>query len=128
MRDIVVLGAGDFGKEVAWLIEEINQAESFCFQVKNSPKEDSYGDKMTEDQKNELNPLVEALEEKIKTRNVEEIKAAKEALEKVFQPIITKIYEEAAKSAQANQGADGQASNDNPFSQMGGDNPFTEAK
>lgn len=109
-------------------IEEINQAESFCFQVKNSLKEDSYGDKMTEDQKNELNPLVEALEEKIKTRNVEEIKAAKEALEKVFQPIITKIYEEAAKSAQSNQGADGQASNDNPFSQMGGDNPFTEAK
>ena len=68
-------------------IEEINQAESFCFQVKNSLKEDSYGDKMTEDQKNELNPLIEALEEKIKTRNVEEIKAAKEALEKVFQPI-----------------------------------------
>ena len=26
MKNIVVLGAGDFGKEVAWLIEEINQA------------------------------------------------------------------------------------------------------
>ena len=25
MKEIVILGAGDFGKEVAWLIEEINK-------------------------------------------------------------------------------------------------------
>jgi molecular chaperone DnaK len=108
-------------------IDEINKAEGFCFSVKNALKEDAYGDKRTEDQKNELNPLIEALEEKIKTRNVEEIKAAKEALEKVFQPIITKIYEEAAKASQANN-ADGQSAQGNPFEQMGSENPFTEAK
>ena len=27
MKEIVILGAGDFGKEVAWLIEEINKRE-----------------------------------------------------------------------------------------------------
>lgn len=27
MKDIVILGGGDFGKEVAWLIEDINKAE-----------------------------------------------------------------------------------------------------
>lgn len=109
-------------------IEEINNAEGFCNQVKKALKDDAYGDKLTEDQKNELNPLIEKLEEKIASRNVNEIKEAKENLEKVFQPIITKIYEEAAKSSQANAsaqaGADGNA---NPFSEMGGDNPFTEA-
>ena len=107
-------------------IEEINKAEAFCSQVKNAMKDDAYGDKLTEDQKNELNPLIEALEEKIKDRNVDEIKAAKDALEKAFQPIITKIYEEAAKSSQANAGNAGD--NENPFANMGAENPFSEAK
>lgn len=28
MKDIIIIGAGDFGKEVAWLIEDINAKES----------------------------------------------------------------------------------------------------
>jgi len=109
-------------------IEEINSAEGFCNAVKNAMKEDSYGDKLTEDQKAELNPLIETLEEKIKTRNVNEIKEAKEALEKVFQPIITKIYEEVGKTSQANQSSNG-APSGNPFENMNFENnPFTEAK
>ena len=111
-------------------IEEINKAEGFCAQVKNAMKEDAYGDKLTEDQKNELNPLIEKLEEKIKTRNVAEIKEAKENLEKVFQPIITKIYEDVAKASQANTGTqNGADGNSNPFDGMNMEgNPFTEAK
>ena len=27
MKEIVILGAGDFGKEVAWLIEDINKVK-----------------------------------------------------------------------------------------------------
>lgn len=108
-------------------IEEINKAEAFCYQVKNALKEDAYGDKLTEDQKNELNPLITALEEKISTRNVDEIKAAKDALEKVFQPIITKIYEDVAKSSQQNSDQNGGPQN--PFDSMNFEqNPFTEAK
>lgn len=76
-------------------IEEINKAESFCTQVRNVMKEDSYGDKITEDQKKEINPLIEKLEKKLKTRNLDEILPAKENLEKVFRPIITKILKKA---------------------------------
>ncbi len=108
-------------------IDEINKAETFCNQVKNALKEDAYGDKLTEDQKNELNPLIETLEEKINTRNVEEIKAAKDALEKVFQPIITKIYENVAHEANNNNSQSQGAQN--PFDNMNMEgNPFTEAK
>ena len=27
MKDIVIIGAGDFGREVAWLVEGINKAK-----------------------------------------------------------------------------------------------------
>lgn len=107
-------------------IDEINKAETFCMQVKNALKEDAYGDKLTEDQKNELKPLIETLEEAIKGRDVESIKAAKKGLEDVFQPIITKIYENVAKASQAN--GNNQTGGENPFENMGAENPFSEAQ
>jgi molecular chaperone DnaK len=107
-------------------IDEINKAETFCMQVKNALKEDAYGDKLTEDQKNELKPLIETLEEAIKGRDVESIKAAKKGLEDVFQPIITKIYENVAKASQAN--GNNKTGGENPFENMGTENPFSEAQ
>lgn len=114
-------------------IEEINKAEAFCNQVKNAMKEDAYGSKMNEDEKTQINSKIDTLEEAIKGRDVNSIKSAKQGLEEVFQPIITKIYEDVAKQSQAQQGADGQSTGQNPFEQMGAENPFkdtnfTEAK
>lgn len=107
-------------------IEEINKAEAFCTQVKNAMKEDAYASKMNEDEKTQINSKVETLEEAIKGRDVNSIKSAKQGLEEVFQPIITKIYEDVAKQTQAQQTSEGQAKN--PFDNMKmEDNPFTNA-
>lgn len=109
-------------------IEELNQLETFAFQVKNTLNGEQYKDKFTEDQRNEINPLLEELEEKLKTRDLEQIRPAKENLEKVFQPIIMKLYEDAAKEAQAAKEAEGSASTsgENPFNNASG-NPFGDA-
>ena len=108
-------------------IEELNQMETYAFSVKNTLEGEQFKDKITEDQKNEIKPLLDEFNEKLKTRNLDEIRPVKENLEKVFQPIITKIYEEAAKNAQAAQGAEGATQTENPFNTMGGDNPFAGA-
>ena len=103
-------------------IDTINKAESFCMQVKNALKPDAYGDKMTDDEKTTLNGYIDTLEEAIKGRDVNSITAAQKGLEDAFQPIITKIYQNAGGAAQEQQNAG------NPFENMAGDNPFTEAK
>ena len=108
-------------------IDELNQLESYAFGVKNTLDNEQFKDKFTEDQRNEIKPLLDELEEKLKTRNLDEIRPAKDNLEKVFQPIITKIYEEVAKAAQANQAAEnGGTSEANPFENTDG-NPFGDA-
>ena len=102
-------------------IEELNQMETFAFQVKNTLDGEQFKEKITEDQRNEIKPLLDELEEKLKTRDLEQIRPAKENLEKVFQPIITKIYQEAAAAAQPQaDGATAQAASD----LFGKDNPF----
>lgn len=104
-------------------IDTVNKAEAFCGQVKNAMKPDAYGDKMTDDEKAQLNGLIETLDEAIKGRDVNSITSAQKGLEDAFQPIITKIYQNAAGSAEQ------QTSEENPFSEAtGGENPFSEAK
>ena len=102
-------------------IEELNQMETFAFQVKNTLDGEQFKEKITEDQRNEIKPLLDELEEKLKTRDLEQIRPAKENLEKVFNPIITKIYQDVAATAKP-EGGEGAAPEGNPFSDAG--NPF----
>lgn len=98
-------------------IEEINHAESFLFAVKSLLENDSLKDKISEDKRAELKPLLDELEEKIKTRNINEIKAAKENLEKAYNPIAEELYKQ----------ANDQQPGANPFANMS-DNPFNFTK
>lgn len=109
-------------------IEELNQMESFAFQVKNTLDGEQFKEKITDDQRAEIKPLLDELEEKLKTRDLEQIRPAKENLEKTFQPIITKIYQEAAAAAQPQNGKAGPAPEGgaNPFENVSG-NPFGDA-
>ena len=106
-------------------IEELNQMESFAFQVKNTLDSEQFKEKITDEQRAEIKPLLDELEEKLKTRDLEQIRPAKENLEKTFQPIITKIYQEAAAAAQPQNGEAGSAPEGgaNPFENVSG-NPF----
>jgi molecular chaperone DnaK len=106
-------------------IDEINKAEAYCYSVKDALKEDKYGSKISEEDKTKLNGYIDTLEEAIKGRDINSIKSAKQGLEDVFQPIITKIYEDVAKQ---NQSENGQ-SQDNPFTEATeGQNPFDNMK
>ena len=109
-------------------IEELNQMESFAFQVKNTLDSEQFKEKITDEQRAEIKPLLDELEEKLKTRDLEQIRPAKENLEKTFQPIITKIYQEAAAAAQPQNGEAGPAPEGgaNPFENVSG-NPFGDA-
>jgi len=109
-------------------IEELNQMETFAFQVKNTLDGEQFKEKITDDQRAEIKPLLDELEEKLKTRKLDEIRPAKENLEKVFQPIITKIYQDAAAAAQPQNGEAGSAPEGgaNPFENVSG-NPFGDA-
>ncbi len=109
-------------------IEELNQMETFAFQVKNTLDGEQFKEKITDEQRAEIKPLLDELEEKLKTRDLEQIRPAKENLEKVFQPIITKIYQDAAATAQPQNGGTGSAPEGgaNPFENVSG-NPFGDA-
>ncbi len=109
-------------------IEELNQMETFAFQVKNTLDGEQFKEKITDEQRAEIKPLLDELEEKLKTRKLDEIRPAKENLEKVFQPIITKIYQDAAAAAQPQNGEAGPAPEGgaNPFENVSG-NPFGDA-
>lgn len=104
-------------------IDELNQLETFAFSVKNTLENEQFKDKFTEEQKNEIKPLLDELNEKLKTRDLEQIRPAKENLEKVFQPIITKIYQDAAAAAQPQSGEGAPNGGRNPFEGTGA-NPF----
>ena len=80
-------------------INEINQAETFVYSTEQTME--SLKDKITDDERAHLEDLVKAAEEKISTRNLDDIKSAKEELEKVWAPIAQKLYQ-SAQGANAN--------------------------
>lgn len=102
-------------------IDKINQAESFKYGVENALKDDAMGSKFTDDEKQQIEPLLKELDEALQTKDLAKIEPAQKALDDVFKPIITRIYKETAPQQDASQ-------NSNPFSQMNGDNPFNNTQ
>ncbi len=82
-----------------------NEAEQLIFAAKKSVTD--LGDEVTADEKANVESAVEALEKALSEGNTEEIKAKKEALEKVAQELAVKVYSKAAEAQQAAQGAEG---------------------
>ena len=83
-----------------------NDADTLVFSVRKSLEE--YGDKVTEDEKNNINSKATELEEALKGQDINAIKTKKEELEKAAQGLAQKVYEEESKK---NQG--GGTNNDN---------------
>ena len=87
-----------------------NEADTLIFSVRKSLEE--YGDKISQNEKDDIEAKAKDLEDALKQQNnSEEIKSKKEALEKAAQGLAQKVYEEEAKKNQNNGG--GQAGNDN---------------
>ena len=75
-------------------MDKKNAAESYVYSVEKSLNEEAYKDKFTDDEKKQLEDLVKEAKDAIDAKNDEKLYAKKDELEKVFQPIITRIYQE----------------------------------
>ncbi|MBD1382090.1 molecular chaperone DnaK [Metabacillus arenae] len=82
-------------------VELRNEADQLIFQTEKTLK-DVEG-KVEEEQVTKANEAKEALKAAIEKNELEEIKAKKEELQNIVQELSMKLYEEAAKQAQASQ-------------------------
>ena len=106
--------------------EKKNQAEGYVYSVEHSLTDENLKDKFTDDEKKQLEDLVAAAKKAIDEKNDTELFAKKDELEKVYGPIITRIYQEnAPKDANGNPQVDPNMFN-NMFGGQGGNgqNPF----
>lgn len=78
-----------------------NEAEQLVFQTEKSLKD--LGDKVTDSEKEEAESLIKELKEALEKDNIDDIKSKKEKLQEKAMALATKVYEQAAKDAQANQ-------------------------
>ena len=83
-----------------------NGADQMIYQTEKALGE--LGDKVSEDEKKEINDAVSALRESLKGSDLEDIKAKQEELQKKFYAISEKLYQQAAASGAAPDGADAQ--------------------
>ena len=88
-------------------VEVRNGADSLVFQCEKAMTE--LGDKVSEDEKKDVQTKVDALKEALKGEDLEAIKAKQDELQKAFYAVSEKIYQQAAaeQAAQAQNGAAG---------------------
>ena len=103
-------------KKAKEAVEVKNRADSLVFQSEKTLSE--LGDKVTEDEKSEINAAIEKLKGTIANGTTEDIKADTEALEKAFYKLSEKLYQQANPQGDPNMGAD---------PNMGGDGTYYDA-
>jgi len=79
-----------------------NEADQLVFQVDKTISD--LGEQITEDEKKSVEDAKEELKKALEAGEIEGIKSSKEKLEGVLQPLVMKVYEQAAAAAQAAQG------------------------
>ncbi len=81
--------------------ETRNEAEQLIFQTEKSMKD--LGDKVSAEDKEKAEAEIKDLKEAMEKDNIDDIKSKKDKLQETAMAFATKVYEEAAKAAQANQ-------------------------
>ena len=85
------------------VVDVRNGAETLMYSVEKSVEE--LGDKITAEEKSNIQSKVEAVKEAIKGDDVDKIKNAQEELQKAFYPVYEKLSQQAQAQAQGAQGA-----------------------
>ena len=75
-------------------MDKKNAAESYVYSVEKSLNDENIKSKFTDDERKQLEDLVTAAKKAIDEKNDDELYAKKDELEKVYAPIITRIYQE----------------------------------
>ena len=84
-------------------VEARNAADQMVYQTEKSMNE--FGDKVTQDDKDSVNPKLDALKEALKGTDVEAIKKAQEELQTAFYAVAERIYKEQGAAAQQAEAA-----------------------
>ncbi|MEC1179891.1 molecular chaperone DnaK [Metasolibacillus meyeri] len=82
-----------------------NEADQLVFQVDKTITD--LGEQISEDEKKSVEDARDELKTALEAGEIEGIKASKEKLEGILQPLVMKVYEQAAAAAQAAQGEAG---------------------
>ena len=81
--------------------EAKNDADQVVFQAERAM--DDLKDKISDDEKNELNDLIKDVKDSLEKNDIDDIKSKKDKLQEKLVSISSKIYEEAAKANQSAQ-------------------------
>ena len=73
-------------------MDKLNMAESYIYQADRSLNDENLKEKFTSDERKQLEDLIKAGKDAIQSKDSTKILEAKDNLEKVFGPIIAKIY------------------------------------
>ena len=84
-------------------VEARNAADQMVYQTEKSMNE--FGDKVTQADKDSVNPKLDALKEALKGTDVEAIKKAQEELQTAFYAVAVRIYKEQGAAAQQAEAA-----------------------
>ncbi|MEC8460869.1 MAG: molecular chaperone DnaK [Pseudomonadota bacterium] len=97
-------------KQFHELMTAVNEAEHLVHSTKKSISE--AGENLTADEKKGLEEAVNALEEAVKEKDIEKIKACKDTLNQSLQPLTQKLYANKQSEATDNTSNQDQAAND----------------
>lgn len=82
-------------------LEKLNAGEGFASQIEKSL--DEFKDKITDDEKQTITPLLEKLKQSVTDKKYDEIDADMKALQDVWFPIVQKFYQEQQSSETATE-------------------------
>ena len=91
-------------KKRAEVVMEKNAAESLCFSIEKTLKDN--GDKATDDEKKAINDAIAKVREEMKTDDIQRVKDAVDALTKAWEPVVKKIYPAGANGQMPNFSAE----------------------
>jgi molecular chaperone DnaK len=117
--DAAVKDAEKFAAEDKKKKEEVetrNNADSMVYQTEKALKD--LGDKVSDDEKNQVNAEVEKVKEALKGTDIEKIKSATEELSKKFYEISQKLYQQQEQAQGGNAGSDPNAQNEQQSEQQ----------
>ncbi len=120
VKDAEVHAEEDTQKEA--LIKARNEADQLVYSSEKTLKE--HGDKVSEDEKKNIEEKIEALKEALKSDSAETINQAKEELVQASHKLAEEMYKQAAEQ----QAAEGQAGPDGPEAQPGSDSGQQQAE
>lgn len=86
-------------------VELRNEADQLVFQTEKTLKD--LGENVDQEEKDKAEAAKDKLKAAIESDNIDDIRTAKDELQEIVMALTTKMYEQAAQAAQANQGAEG---------------------